>query len=169
VTRVFSDLTELKAAVGTDLGHSAWLEIDQARIDRFAEATGDFQWIHVDAERANDGPYGRTIAHVRRRCHNVVTSRCESGGSTGDSKRPFALVRKLRDALQDNENHPMSDWGSSGRRFKSCQPDRDSRRSKPYPCPAVGTKSVRAGGMDSNPVHNPSRPARPSTAARAVS
>jgi acyl dehydratase len=62
VTRVFSNLTELKAAVGTDLGHSGWLEIDQARIDRFAEATGDFQWIHVDAERANDGPYGRTIA-----------------------------------------------------------------------------------------------------------
>jgi hypothetical protein len=39
VTRVFSNLTELKAAVGTDLGRSAWLEIDQARIDRFAEAT----------------------------------------------------------------------------------------------------------------------------------
>jgi acyl dehydratase len=62
VTRVFSNLSELKAAVGTDLGHSAWLEIDQARIERFAEATGDFQWIHVDAERAKDGPYGRTIA-----------------------------------------------------------------------------------------------------------
>ena len=53
----------VQAAVGTHLGYSDWLEITQDRIDTFAEATGDHQWIHVDPERAKDGPYGRTIAH----------------------------------------------------------------------------------------------------------
>ena len=50
-------------AVGTHLGYSDWLEITQERIDQFAEATGDHQWIHVDPERAKDGPFGTTIAH----------------------------------------------------------------------------------------------------------
>jgi acyl dehydratase len=49
--------------VGTDLGASSWVEIDQSRIDTFATATGDHQWIHVDPERAKDGPFGTTIAH----------------------------------------------------------------------------------------------------------
>ncbi len=49
--------------VGQHLGYSDWVVIDQARIDGFAEATGDFQWIHVDAERAKGGPFGGTIAH----------------------------------------------------------------------------------------------------------
>ena len=49
--------------VGDEFGPSEWLEIDQERIDRFAEATDDPQWIHVDAERAKDGPFGTTIAH----------------------------------------------------------------------------------------------------------
>jgi acyl dehydratase len=61
--RVFRSLDELKAAAGTELGFSEWLEIDQRRIDLFADATGDFQWIHVDPERAKSGPFGRTIAH----------------------------------------------------------------------------------------------------------
>ena len=59
----FQSADELKAAVGTHLGYSDWLVIDQARIDLFAEATGDHQWIHVDPERAKDGPFGTTIAH----------------------------------------------------------------------------------------------------------
>jgi acyl dehydratase len=59
----FTSADELKAAVGTHLGFSDWLVIDQARIDLFAEATGDHQWIHVDPERAKDGPFGTTIAH----------------------------------------------------------------------------------------------------------
>jgi acyl dehydratase len=55
---------EVRAAAGTHLGHSAWLTIDQDRIDRFADATGDDQWIHVDPERAaRQSPYGATIAH----------------------------------------------------------------------------------------------------------
>ncbi len=61
--RIFTSADELRAAVGEQLGHSDWLEIDQRRIDLFAEATGDHQWIHVDAGRAAEGPFGTTIAH----------------------------------------------------------------------------------------------------------
>ncbi|MBO1331914.1 MaoC family dehydratase [Streptomyces sp. VRA16 Mangrove soil] len=61
--RVFKDVDELKGAVGEQLGYSDWVEIEQSRVDRFAEATGDHQWIHVDPERAKDGPFGTTIAH----------------------------------------------------------------------------------------------------------
>ncbi len=53
----------MKALVGQHLGYSDWLEITQERVNQFAEATGDFQWIHVDPERAKDGPFGGTIAH----------------------------------------------------------------------------------------------------------
>jgi acyl dehydratase len=61
--RVFASLSEFAAAAGDELGTTDWIEIDQERIDRFAEATGDHQWIHVDPERAASGPFGRTIAH----------------------------------------------------------------------------------------------------------
>ena len=54
---------DIKALVGTKLGPSPWLLVDQERVDRFADATDDHQWIHVDPERAATGPYGRTIAH----------------------------------------------------------------------------------------------------------
>lgn len=60
---VFASPEEAIAAVGTRLGESDWLTIDQARIDQFAQATGDFQWIHVDPDKARDGPFGRTVAH----------------------------------------------------------------------------------------------------------
>ena len=60
---VFKTPMELEGAIGADLGVTDWLEIDQQRIDTFAEATGDHQWIHVDPERAKAGPYGATIAH----------------------------------------------------------------------------------------------------------
>lgn len=60
---VFNSPAELEGAVGKSLGSSDWLEITQKRIDLFAEATGDHQWIHVDPERAKDGPFGTTIAH----------------------------------------------------------------------------------------------------------
>lgn len=61
--RVFTTLDEVAAAAGQELGSTDWIEIDQARVDAFAEATGDHQWIHVDVERAQDGPFGGTIAH----------------------------------------------------------------------------------------------------------
>jgi acyl dehydratase len=62
--RVFNDFNELKAAVGAEVGVSDWIEITQDRINKFAEATGDEQWIHVDTERAaRESPGGSTIAH----------------------------------------------------------------------------------------------------------
>ena len=56
-------IDELKGLVGRDLGHSEWLEITQERVNTFADATGDHQWIHVDVERAKAGPFGGPIAH----------------------------------------------------------------------------------------------------------
>ncbi|MFD5828265.1 MaoC family dehydratase [Lentzea sp. NPDC060358] len=56
-------LEEIRALTGRDLGHTDWLEIDQGRVDTFAAATDDHQWIHVDPERAAAGPFGGTIAH----------------------------------------------------------------------------------------------------------
>jgi len=61
--RVFDSLDDLRFAAGTELGISEWHPVTQQRIDAFAEATGDHQWIHVDAERAAAGPFGTTIAH----------------------------------------------------------------------------------------------------------
>jgi len=63
VATVFASPDELLGAVGDELGHSDWVEIDQERIDQFADATGDRQWIHVDPAAAAAGPFGATIAH----------------------------------------------------------------------------------------------------------
>jgi acyl dehydratase len=62
-TTVVTGIEELKALAGSDLGATGWHEISQDRVDTFADATDDHQWIHVDAERARTGPYGTTIAH----------------------------------------------------------------------------------------------------------
>jgi len=61
--RTFTTPAEIQAAVGEELGSSEWLAIEQDRVDQFAEATGDHQWIHVDVDRAKEGPFGGTIAH----------------------------------------------------------------------------------------------------------
>jgi acyl dehydratase len=61
--RRFARLDDLRAQVGQEVGVSEWITVDQTRIDRFAEATGDRQWIHVDLVRAAEGPFGATIAH----------------------------------------------------------------------------------------------------------
>jgi acyl dehydratase len=63
VTTTVNGLDGLRNLVGKDLGHSEWLEITQERVDTFADATDDHQWIHVDVERAKDGPFGGPIAH----------------------------------------------------------------------------------------------------------
>jgi acyl dehydratase len=60
---VFRSVQEYQAAVGQSYGPTDWLLVDQNRINLFAEATGDHQWIHVDPERAADGPFGGTIVH----------------------------------------------------------------------------------------------------------
>ena len=59
----FENAEQLRAAVGRKLGPSEWLQVDQKRIDLFADATNDHQWIHVDVERAKQGPFGAPIAH----------------------------------------------------------------------------------------------------------
>ena len=61
--RVFKDLAELEAAVGEEVGPTEWMPITQQRVNKFAEATGDHQWIHVDRERAASSRFGTTIAH----------------------------------------------------------------------------------------------------------
>jgi acyl dehydratase len=61
--KTYPRLADLQAHVGQPIGTSDWITVDQARIDAFAEATLDHQWIHVDAERAAQGPFGTTIAH----------------------------------------------------------------------------------------------------------
>lgn len=59
----FAHLHDLQAQVGQEIGVSEWITVDQSRIDKFADATGDHQWIHVDPVRAKDGPFGTTVAH----------------------------------------------------------------------------------------------------------
>ncbi len=59
----YDGIAGFEAHVGEHLGHSGWLRVTQKEIDLFAEATGDHQWIHVDPEKAANGPYGKTIAH----------------------------------------------------------------------------------------------------------
>ena len=60
---VYGSVEDLRAAVGVELGPTDWFAVDQKRIDGFADDTEDHQWIHVDPERAADGPFGTTIAH----------------------------------------------------------------------------------------------------------
>jgi acyl dehydratase len=63
MTTTVDTLAELTDLVGSDLGTSSWIEVGQDRINLFADATDDHQWIHTDPERAKDGPFGQTIAH----------------------------------------------------------------------------------------------------------
>jgi acyl dehydratase len=60
---IVNGIAELKTLAQRDLGHTDWLQIDQNRVNLFADATDDHQWIHVDPERAAEGPFGGTIAH----------------------------------------------------------------------------------------------------------
>jgi acyl dehydratase len=61
--RVIDDVDELRGLIGELVGTSDWLEVTQERVDAFADATDDHQWIHVDPDRARSGPFGSTIAH----------------------------------------------------------------------------------------------------------
>ena len=63
MTMIYDTPKDLISAEGTDLGCTGWIEITQERIDLFAEATGDHQWIHTKPDKAKDGPFGKTIAH----------------------------------------------------------------------------------------------------------
>ena len=61
--RVFKTFDDVSEAAGEELGTSDWVTVDQDRVNAFADATGDHQWIHVDVERAKEGPFGGTIVH----------------------------------------------------------------------------------------------------------
>lgn len=61
--RIFQGIDDVESAVGEHLGYGDWLEITQDRVNMFADATGDHQWIHVDPERASESPFGGAIAH----------------------------------------------------------------------------------------------------------
>ena len=61
--RVINGVDELKSLVGEHIGYSDWVEITQDQVNQFADATDDHQWIHVDVERAKEGPFGGPIAH----------------------------------------------------------------------------------------------------------
>jgi acyl dehydratase len=63
VSTTVNGIEDFHSLEGTHLGYSDWVEIDQERVNLFADATGDHQWIHVDPERAKDGPFGGAIAH----------------------------------------------------------------------------------------------------------
>jgi acyl dehydratase len=63
MTKIFASPRDMIGAEGTPLGPTDWLLIDQDRVNGFADVTGDYQWIHVDPERATNGPFGGTIAH----------------------------------------------------------------------------------------------------------
>lgn len=63
MTTTVETLDDLASFVGKEIGTSSWVDVDQDRINAFADATDDHQWIHLDAERAKDGPFGGTIAH----------------------------------------------------------------------------------------------------------
>lgn len=63
MTKIFETLADLAACVGQTVAVSDWITITQEQVDRFADATGDHQWIHVDPERARQGPFGAPIAH----------------------------------------------------------------------------------------------------------
>ena len=97
--------------VGDTFGPSSWVEITQARIDGFADATGDHQWIHVDPSRAKDGPFGTTIAHgyltlslIPNASFEVVPSSGKMGINYGVNRvrfpAPVPVGSKLRTSFE---------------------------------------------------------------------
>lgn len=81
--RSFANLDEFKAAVGEELGTSDWIEVTQEKVNLFADATGDHQWIHIDPEMAAKGPFGGTIAHgyLTLSLLPVISEQCYSIGN----------------------------------------------------------------------------------------
>jgi acyl dehydratase len=99
---VYSSADEVLAAVGTRLATSDWLTITQDRVDLFADATDDHQWIHVDAERARSSEFGGTIAHgfltlslAARFLPEIVDVRCRHGLNYGLDKARFPMPVKV--------------------------------------------------------------------------
>jgi acyl dehydratase len=95
-------VTALRDLVGVELGPTSWIEVTQERIDAFAEATEDTQWIHVDSDRAGDGPFGTTIAHGF-----LTLSLC---------------VPMLYEILPENESAMAVNYGTNRVRFPAAVP-----------------------------------------------
>jgi acyl dehydratase len=102
MTTVFENGDAILAAVGQKLGSSEWLTITQERVNLFADATDDHQWIHVDPVRAKDGPFGAAIAHgyltlslVSRFLPQIVQVRMKMGVNYGSDKVRFPNAVKV--------------------------------------------------------------------------
>jgi acyl dehydratase len=103
-------LNDLASYVGKELGTSSWVDVDQDRINAFADATDDHQWIHVDAERAKDGPFGGTIAH------GYLTL--------------SLLIPMWTDILEVGDVHTMLNYGLNKVRFPSPVPSGSKIRAR---------------------------------------
>ncbi|TDU31151.1 acyl dehydratase [Panacagrimonas perspica] len=104
---VFDSTDSVLSRVGQELGVSQWLTIDQARVNLFADATDDHQWIHVDPKRAKDGPFGATIAHgyltlslVSRFMPELLELRMRMGVNYGTDKVRFPAPVKVGDRIR---------------------------------------------------------------------
>ena len=110
MTTSVETLDDLASYVGKDLGTSSWVDVDQARINTFADATDDHQWIHVDAQRAKDGPFGGTIAH------GYLTL--------------SLLIPMWTDILEVGDVHTMLNYGLNKVRFPSPVPSGSKIRAR---------------------------------------
>ena len=110
MTTSVETLNDLASYVGKELGTSSWVDVDQDRINAFADATDDHQWIHVDAERAKDGPFGGTIAH------GYLTL--------------SLLIPMWTDILEVGDVHTMVNYGLNKVRFPSPVPSGSKVRAR---------------------------------------
>jgi acyl dehydratase len=110
MTTSVETLNDLASYVGKELGTSSWVDVDQDRINAFAEATDDHQWIHVDAQRAKDGPFGGTIAH------GYLTL--------------SLLIPMWTDILEVGDVHTMVNYGLNKVRFPSPVPSGSKIRAR---------------------------------------
>ena len=99
MANVFSNAAELFAAQGKDLGTTDWIEMSQRRIDQFADATGDHQWIHVDPEKAKSGPFGVCIG-VNVGCDRVRFPAPVKAGTRIRGRGEMLKVEQLGQAVQ---------------------------------------------------------------------
>jgi acyl dehydratase len=105
---VIRSADELHAKVGQELGTTEWLEMTQDRVHRFAEATGDFQWIHVDPLRAKEGPFGACVAHGYLSLalagsyflEQILTVKCRMGVNYGSDRLRFPAPVRVGDSIR---------------------------------------------------------------------
>src|SRR5689334_11175396 len=120
--RIFSGFEEIKCAVGTEIGASEWVEITQDRLNKFAEATCDEQWIHVDQERASkEVPGGRKM---RTGSCPSASRRCSSVPSWGSkaSRTPSITERSGSDTCRPFRPEHLSEDAPPSRKPKRCRP-----------------------------------------------